>query len=233
MLAMVPLVLLAPSFSPPVPRLVLRRATMAPSFTLVPLPVLLRTTMPVMRSPPPDNLTSKKLIANIFEGHLGERGELYFVGQAALLSCILVGPELPGIRVVSTSLGLLSLAVGVVLAVTGAYELGTSLSPWPKPVVHNELATDGVYSIVRHPMYSGVLLDSGGFSLLTASYERLLLTIVLFLLFTAKARREEQELVTRHGDEYAKWAARVPRFFPNTEGLRRLPSVLIEGESKA
>mmetsp|Transcript_39006 Transcript_39006/g.97243 ORF Transcript_39006/g.97243 Transcript_39006/m.97243 type:complete len:221 (-) Transcript_39006:174-836(-) len=169
---------------------------------------------------------AKSIVANVFEGDFGARGEAWVAGQAVLIGGVVAGPNVLGLDAASIVLGLLFLSAGLLIAAAGAYELGTSLSPWPTPVSSNTLQTRGVYMLTRHPMYLGFLLDCGGLSLLTRSYERLLCTIVLLLLFSAKAVREEQELATRHGAAYSEWAERTPRFFPSVDGLRKLPEAL-------
>ena len=70
-----------------------------------------------------------------------------------------------------------------------------------------------MYALCRHPIYAGLLVACGGLSLLSASTERLVITLALYALLNAKASEEEQMLAAKHG-EYGQWAEEVPRFFP-------------------
>merc|ERR1711935_666537 len=104
---------------------------------------------------------------------------------------------------------------GLALGAAAVSDLGlTNLTPWPKPVESNKLRTEGVYSLCRHPMYTCLLTASFGLSLVTLSFERLLLTVALFTLLSFKAGREEGLLIDKHGEQYRAYAAYVPQFFP-------------------
>ena len=172
---------------------------------------------------PKDEVTPSDLanavIANVFEGEFGSRGEVWVFGQAVLLGGVLAAPDLPGLSVLSRVIGLAVLLGGLAIAVVAAADLGTSLSPWPKPTDANTLQVDGVYSVCRHPIYTGLVCGCGGLSLLTASTERLLLSCCLYVLLSSKAAREEAFMEDKHGAAYVEWASKVPRFFPRAESL--------------
>ncbi|KAL3930719.1 MAG: hypothetical protein SGPRY_001418 [Prymnesium sp.] len=180
---------------------------------------------PSRRELTPEDLANT-IIANVFKGEFGKRGEAWLGGQAVLIGSVIAGPDIPGVGPLSRLLGLCTLAVGFLLAFAGALELGSSLSPWPTPVEKNELKTDGIFKYCRHPIYAGFLFDAIGLGLLTASTERLLLTTALYLFFSAKARQEEQQLEELHGIAYVEWSENVPCFFPTAAGLLELPQVV-------
>ena len=167
-----------------------------------------------------DELTAETVIANAMEGELGQRGEQWVLGQAVVIASIVAAPALPLLSMASQAVGACCMLLGFGVAVVGTADLGNSLSPWPKPIESNELRTDGAYALCRHPMYAGFILCAGGFGVLTGSCERLLLAVVLYLFFSAKAEREEGLLRTKHGPAYSKWEASVPRFFPRSAALR-------------
>ena len=180
---------------------------------------------------PKDEVTPSDLatavIANVFEGEFGSRGEVWVFGQAVLLGGVLAAPDLPGLSVLSRVIGLAVMLGGLAIAVVAAADLGTSLSPWPKPTDANTLQVDGVYSVCRHPIYTGLVCGCGGLGLLTASTERLLLSYCLYVLLSSKAAREEAFMEEKHGAAYIERASKVPRFFPRAESLA---SVLKDAE---
>jgi len=93
--------------------------------------------------------------------------------------------------------------------------LGDSLTPWPKPVDKNQLQTNGVFSLCRHPIYGCLIITCGGLSVLSASYARLVFTLILFSVLDKKAEKEEEFLLEKHKD-YGDYMQDVPsRFFPD------------------
>jgi protein-S-isoprenylcysteine O-methyltransferase Ste14 len=125
----------------------------------------------------------------------GKRGELYTIGQFALIGAILVG----GIPVVSPVLTVVlgpgMTLLGLVLLVLSVRDLGTALSPWPSPPSEAPLATDGIYGKMRHPMYTGVLCTLLGYSILLDSSTRLVLVAALWAFLEVKADKEEEFLL--------------------------------------
>jgi len=71
----------------------------------------------------------------------------------------------------------------------------------------------GIYGLVRHPLYSSVILLAVGWSLLWSSGAALAASVALAFLLDAKARVEERWLGEKFSD-YAGYARRVRRFFP-------------------
>lgn len=158
---------------------------------------------------------------NALQGEFGERGEAYFAAQVAAVLCILGG----GIPLVGDAIMLLLgpglLLAGMAVMAISFVDMGPSLSPWPKPT-NQGLVTDGLYSKVRHPMYAGLLAACAGFSIVTGSANRLLLTAVLIYVVDVKSSYEEAEL-TKVYPEYPSYAKTVTgKFFPQ-EILDLLP----------
>ncbi|WP_159807288.1 methyltransferase family protein [Cellulomonas citrea] len=102
---------------------------------------------------------------------------------------------------------------GVVLMLVAGTALGRGLTAVPIPNGHAELRTGGLYRLVRHPIYTGLLLAAGSYVVATGGGWRALAFIALVVLLAAKARWEEVRL-TRRFAGYAAYAARTPRFVP-------------------
>ncbi len=105
--------------------------------------------------------------------------------------------------------------VGVLVAVAGsglsvwAVRLhGPELSPYPAPVPGTQVITTGVYGIVRHPMYGGIVLFSLGTGLAYAK-PWVLLTAALFLVFFAAKSKHEEQLLVDFFEDYAPYQATV------------------------
>jgi protein-S-isoprenylcysteine O-methyltransferase Ste14 len=70
------------------------------------------------------------------------------------------------------------------------------------------LRTDGLYGVVRHPIYLGLLLMAAGFSLATTPWG-LLVTALLAVVLDLKRRVEERWLDATY-PQYAAYRAAVP-----------------------
>ncbi len=150
-----------------------------------------------------------------------DRGGGWVAAQFALLAAIaLVPPRTGGLpawpdaiadpgRVAGLALG----GAGGLLAALAAAGLGRNLTPFPRPIADGELVEHGLYGLVRHPIYTGILLASLGFALFRASTPALLLTLALALLFDRKASHEEAWLLAQYSG-YAAYRQRVRKLIP-------------------
>lgn len=86
----------------------------------------------------------------------------------------------------------------------------------------NRLATDGLYGVVRHPQYAGIMLAVFGQIIHWPTIITLALFPVIVLLYVWLARKEEKKMIEKFGDEYIAYRNRVPMFFPRWGEWRRL-----------
>ena len=78
------------------------------------------------------------------------------------------------------------------------------------------LATTGPYARVRHPQYGAFVLIMFGFLLQWPTLLTLVMFPVLVAMYVRLARREDIEARATFGDEWERYAARTPRFFPRS-----------------
>ena len=83
----------------------------------------------------------------------------------------------------------------------------------------HELAASGPYAYVRHPQYVGFILIMLGFLLQWPTLVTLAMFPILVYMYARLARREEQEVAARLGDEYERYAKRTPAFYPRLGDL--------------
>ena len=79
-----------------------------------------------------------------------------------------------------------------------------------------QLATEGPYARVRHPQYDAFVVIMLGFLLQWPTLLTLVMFPILIAMYVRLARREEAEARARFGDEWERYAARTPRFFPRS-----------------
>lgn len=156
----------------------------------------------------------KRVLDNTLTGDWFNRGELYFVVQIALLLLILRDPGALD-YVVAFFLGPVPLLTGIYVVWKSVVDLGAeNLVPWLKPPPTASLKTDGIYGFMRHPIYTGIVLSCLGFSAVTHSPERLLLTATLFFFLKRKSEEEEKFLVQKFGKDYEEYSSKVKAFIP-------------------
>ncbi len=107
-----------------------------------------------------------------------------------------------------------ALAVASLLLVAIAqYQMGHS---WRIGIDDREtdLCTSGLFRIIRHPIYTGILGLLSAITMITPSPWSLSIMMLGFLLVGLQARLEEAHMLDQHGEAFLLWAARTGRFLP-------------------
>jgi protein-S-isoprenylcysteine O-methyltransferase Ste14 len=79
----------------------------------------------------------------------------------------------------------------------------------------NQLVTDGVYRICRHPLYGAwIVFIVPGIELLVGTWPGLTTPVAMYVLLRLLARTEEDYLSARFGDSYQQYRRRVPFVAP-------------------
>ena len=149
-------------------------------------------------------------------GNFLQRGGLWVLVQGMLLGMVIVGGIFCRHQWRSFALtlsGIFLLVVAAVCGVAGAIRLGKNLTPFPKPSASTRLVQTGIYSLMRHPLYTAVFCASVGWALVWHSWPALVAGMALVPFFDAKARREERWLRQQFPD-YTRYERRVRRFLP-------------------
>jgi protein-S-isoprenylcysteine O-methyltransferase Ste14 len=86
---------------------------------------------------------------------------------------------------------------------------------WKKiHAAEGDLVTDGIYSRVRHPQYSGLFLVSVGLMIQWPTMVTLLLWPVMFAVYYRLSMKEEGQMIKLFGERYLEYRKSVPAFFP-------------------
>jgi len=110
-------------------------------------------------------------------------------------------------------IGIAIIAVGLALAAVGDRTfraIGTNVHP-SQPALR--LATSGIYSHLRNPMYVGLILMVVGVGIAFASDWTLVLAVpAALVLHHGVVLREERYLERKFGEDYRRYMASVPRY---------------------
>ena len=111
-------------------------------------------------------------------------------------------------------IGVALFAVGGALRIWSVYVLGDRFSGLVAIQPDHKLVTSGVYSVIRHPSYLGLLVNSLGWALAFRSGVGLVLTALLVPPLVARIHSEERLLSTHFGEQYDAYRARTSRLVP-------------------
>lgn len=106
-----------------------------------------------------------------------------------------------------------SLAIGGVIGV-----LGLVIRAWAAGHLrkHQALATGGPYAFTRNPLYFGSVILAAGFVVAGKSIWAAIVVVgYLALFYPVVMRREEAELQRHYGEDFQRYAASVPLFWPS------------------
>ena len=146
-----------------------------------------------------------------------QKGGWWVVAQlvlfAGVIASVLFLNDVPGrFGPWSVIVGAALMIVAGVLAISAAWLLGGTTTPYPAPLPGGEFVDRGVYRLVRHPMYGGAILGFCGLALFRSSLPDLIFGLALIPFFRAKSGFEEDLLVANYG-EYEAYRNRVKRRF--------------------
>jgi protein-S-isoprenylcysteine O-methyltransferase Ste14 len=95
--------------------------------------------------------------------------------------------------------------------------VGLALRAWAAGYLHKQevLTVTGPYAYTRNPLYLGSAVLALGVAIATRSWiSSLLLGVYFTVFYSIVIRREENELRPRHAENFDRYAAAVPMFFP-------------------
>lgn len=109
--------------------------------------------------------------------------------------------------------GIILSIAGIIISLASVGALNKNLSTFPTPKQNAELIQTGIYKYVRHPIYTGILLFTGGFSIYSENSLRLGISFLLLILFWFKAIYEEK-LLQEKFHNYAIYKKMAGRLLP-------------------
>ena len=111
-------------------------------------------------------------------------------------------------------IGVALFAAGGALRIWPVFVLGRRFSGLVAIQPGHTLVTSGVYGVIRHPSYLGLLVNSLGWALAFRSGVGVLLTALMIPPLVARIRAEEALLRMQFGGEYDAYRRRTSRLIP-------------------
>ena len=142
-----------------------------------------------------------------------QKGRLLVFLQFGLIIILAVYPDSTTVDSRLNILGTVFIAIGLVLLFAGFRGLGKSLNANPVPNQDGVLVTSGIYSVVRHPIYLGLLIITFGLVVSSGVVAQFVPWVTLVILLTYKMRWEEVLLSAKYKG-YAEYLTKVPAIVP-------------------
>jgi protein-S-isoprenylcysteine O-methyltransferase Ste14 len=111
-------------------------------------------------------------------------------------------------------LGVVLFAAGGAARIWPVFVLGNRFSGLVAIQPGHTLVTSGIYAVIRHPSYLGLLVNSLGWALAFRSGVGVVLTALLIPPLHARIRAEERLLRAQFGGAYDAYRARTSRMLP-------------------
>jgi protein-S-isoprenylcysteine O-methyltransferase Ste14 len=111
--------------------------------------------------------------------------------------------------------GILLATLGLTCTIWAQFAMGSSWRIGVDPGERTALVTSGPFRLVRNPIYTSMMLFTGGLFLMVPNAASLAAVVLVAIALDLHVRRvEEPVLAAIHGDEYRHYMATVGRFFP-------------------
>src|SRR5215467_2884688 len=111
-------------------------------------------------------------------------------------------------------LGVVMFGLGGALRLWAVFILGNRFSGLVAIQPGHTLVTTGIYGVIRHPSYLGLLVNTLGWALAFRSGVGVLLTALMLVPLIARIRSEEVMLQSEFGEQYDAYRSRTSRLLP-------------------
>lgn len=110
--------------------------------------------------------------------------------------------------------GLALVIAGCLFSIWARVTLGRNWSATVTVKDRHKLVVKGPYRLVRHPIYTGMLLSFIGTAIAQNEWRSWLAVLIVWLAFWRKWRLEERFMRDTFGERYADYRAHVPAIVP-------------------
>ena len=117
----------------------------------------------------------------------------------------------------SNLVGIIGLSIcvsGAIIACWSRYLLGANWSLSVQEKESHELIQQGMYKIVRHPIYTGLLLLFTGNAIIVGDYRGIIAVGIVFISFWWKLKKEEKVLSAIFKQQYTDYQKKTKALIP-------------------
>ena len=148
-----------------------------------------------------------------------------FFASITLLALLIYGASLESILVILP--GPISSLTGLIIAGFGVFILKRAFRNYSfrafmglKKESNTSLKTDGIHSIIRHPLYTGTLLIALGYFFFNPLLINAITFLSIVLYLPIGIHWEEKKLIETYGEDYIEYKKEVPALFPRLKKIK-------------
>lgn len=137
-----------------------------------------------------------------------------FDGIGDLASTLGIVVRRPWSLSVPVLVGFALIVMGFVILLVAHLTIGRFHTPTVAIRKDHRLITHGIYRVIRHPIYLGVLVIAVGIPVYSSSLPGLVMMVVLIPIFLNRIRMEEHLLIEEFGDAYRRYRETTRKLIP-------------------
>jgi len=104
------------------------------------------------------------------------------------------------------------LFAGIFVFLAGIVILIISSSHLKKAINEKKIAVSGPYKYIRHPIYTGIYILTGGLGLVFFAWSWFIVMTAFIPLWYLECRSEEKEMIKIHGQDYTEYIKKTGLF---------------------
>ena len=130
------------------------------------------------------------------------------------ISIAFLGLRFLPLNIIYFWIGAIITAGGLYFSVWARQYLGNNWSQAVTIKDDHKLITNGPYALVRHPIYTGLLLGFVGTALALGEWRGVISVVLVFCVLLHKLRLEDKWLLEQFGSEYEVYCQKVSALIP-------------------
>lgn len=147
------------------------------------------------------------------KSHIGLRYTLFVFWWLLICLPLIEHSYYPRNSWIVTSMGLVIAITGTIIRAVGITTLGKYFSAHIEIWDNQRIVEEGIYKYIRHPAYSGNVMQTIGFPLILNAYFSITISIIVIALFVYRIVLEEKVLIEAF-PQYREYMKRTKRIIP-------------------
>ena len=118
------------------------------------------------------------------------------------------------VSLISQIIGSVIIILGLITAMWARTMIGKNWSGYVSLKENHELVTNGPYNVIRHPIYTGLILMLLGTVIYYSSAFALIFLVIYICIFLWRIKKEEYLMIKTFGKKYTDYMKRTKTLIP-------------------